>query len=155
MRSPSFNKYINSLDHEELKNEIKLLFKKIPSVKEYYKMELGSETERKKLFDKAKEEIKSRYATKSYRRPRKPRIQKINKILSAMKKKSIFQHELVDLYLFDIETCIGFAKNYQLHTQVMQNHMDQVYEKAVQIIEEDQLQEMFKMRVLQIEKWIS
>jgi len=155
MRSPSFNKYINSLDHEELKTEIKHLFKKIPAVKEYYKMELGSETERKKLFDKAKEEIRSRYATKSYRRPRKPRIQKINKILSTMKKKSIFQHELVDLYLFDIETCIDFARNYQLHTQVMQNHIDQVFQRAQLIIEGDQLGEMFKSRLVNIEKWIS
>lgn len=153
MRSASFNKYINSLNTEELQSEIKMLYAKVPAVKEYYKMELGSEKERASLYKKTKAEIKSRYATKSYRRPRKPRIQKINKILSEMKKKSIFSHELVDLYLYDVEQCIALADEYRLFTTVMHNHINQVFTKAVRIIQSDKLEHLFEERCKEILKW--
>ncbi len=146
MKNTSVSKYINSLSQEELQKEILMLLKKIPAVKEYYKMELGSVKEREQLYKKVKLEITKRYATKSYRKPRKPRIQKINKLLTEMKKKSIFDHELVDLYLFDIETCIRFSIEYGVVTIVMQNHIDQVYEKADALIQESKLEDMFEER---------
>jgi len=153
MRSAAYNKYINSLSPEELQNELKMLYAKIPAVKDFYKMELGSEKERDQLYSKVKKEIIARYATKSRRRPRKPRIQKINKILSEMKKKSIFSHELVDLYLFDIEQCIALADEYHLFTTVMFNHINQVFEKAIRLIQSDRLEDMFKDRCGDIMGW--
>jgi len=147
MKGTSISKYINSLSQEELQKELIMLYKKLPAVKEYYKMELGSEKERKQLYKKAKIEIAKRYATKSYRRPRKPRIQKINKLLSEMKKKSIFDHEMVDLYLYDIETCLQFAKEYRLVTTVMENHISQIYKKVEALIEENNIEELFADRI--------
>jgi len=152
MKNTSVSKYINSLSQEELQKEILMLLKKLPAVKEYYKMELGSVTQREQLYKKAKVEIAKRYATKSYRRPRKPRIQKINKLLTEMKKKSIFDHEMVDLYLFDLESCIKFSMEYGVITLVIQNHIDQVYKKADAIIRENKLQDMFQDRINWIEE---
>jgi len=151
MKGTSISKYINSLSQEELRKEFLMLYKKLPAVKEYYKMELGSEKERSQLYKKAKVEIAKRYATKSYRKPRKPRIQKINKLLTEMKKKSIFDHELVDLYLYDIETCLNFSREYRLVTHVMQNHINQVLEKAYNLIEENKLENLFSERLEWIE----
>jgi len=147
MRSASFNKYLNSLSPEELQNELKMLYSKIPAVKDFYKMELGDDKARGSLYKKVKDEIKSRYATKSYRRPRRPRIQKVNKLLSEMKKKSIFDHEMVDLYLYDLEQCIALADEYRIFTTVMHNHINQVFTKAIRMIQADKLEDMFADRV--------
>jgi hypothetical protein len=81
MRKSSFIKHINQLEEEDLRSELLMLFSKVKGVSEFYKMELGSEADRKKLYDKAKKDIASKFATKSYRRPRRPRIQKTYKIL--------------------------------------------------------------------------
>jgi hypothetical protein len=153
MRSAAFTKYLNSLSPEELQKELKMLYSKIPAVKDFYKMELGDEKARASLYKKVKAEIDSRYATKSYRRPRKPRIQKVNKLLSDMKKKSIFSHELVDLYIYDLEQCIALADEYHIFTTVMYNHINQVFEKAIEIIMADKLEDMFKERIDEILDW--
>ncbi len=153
MKSAAFAKYINSLTIEELQSELKMLYSKVPEVKNYYQMELGSDDERSKLYKKVKQEIQSRYATKSYRRPRRPRIQKVNKLLNEMKKKSIFTHELVDLYLYDMEQCIALADEYRIFTKVMYNHLNQIFEKAIDLIESDLLHDMFAHRCKEIMRW--
>jgi len=153
MRAPAFTKYLNSLSPEELQNELKMLYSKIPAVKEFYKMELGDEKARASLYKKVKAEIKSRYATKSYRRPRKPRIQKVNKLLKEIKAKSVFSHELVDIYVYDLEQCIALADEYNLFTKVMQNHIDQVFTKTIRIIQSDRLEDMFADRIKEIVMW--
>ena len=137
MRKSQFKKHLDQLNEDELKDELLRLFQNVKEVKAYYDMELGSEEERKKLYLKAKTNIESKYATKSYRRPRRPRIQKINAILAEMNRKSIFQHEMVDLYLFDVETAVGFARKYNFYSNVLSNHIISVFEKACHILQED------------------
>jgi len=122
------------------------LYKNVPEVKTYYSMELGSEKERKKLYDRAKKEIVAKYATKSYRRPRRPRIQKINLILGEMKRKSVFAHEMADLYLFDVEQAVAFSRKYQFYSDVLSNHVIKVFNEACRIILEQVLQDLYKSR---------
>ncbi len=147
MSKAKFTKHLKELNIEELRHELLDLYAKVPGVKQYYAMELGSDTDRQKIYAKAKKEIVAKYATKSYRRPRRPRIQKINAILKGIQKASIFEHELVDIYLFDIETALVFTAKYHFYSKVLANHIIGVFAKAIDIISNQQLQSMFKDRV--------
>jgi len=147
MRKSQFSKHLNELNEEELRQELTMLYSKVPEVKQYYAMELGSEGERKKLYDKAKKNIDSKYATKSYRKPRRPRIQKINAILSEMKKNAIFQHEMADLYLYDIEAALVFSVKYGFYSKVLSNHIISTFKKAMKIIRGHNFYDLFQERI--------
>ena len=134
-----FKKHLSELNIEELRHELLGLYDKVKEVKNHYAMELGSENDRKRLYDKAKSEIISKYATKSYRRPRRPRIQKINIILRRMKQTAVFKHELIDLYLFDIEQAMVFIAKYGFFSQTLANHITSVYKMAAQLIAQEQM----------------
>lgn len=150
MRRSSFNKYIVELSEDELKEELLKLFDKIPEVKLFYKMDLGSDKDRKKIYDKAKKDIAKKYVTKSYRRPRRPRIQKVNKILSELKKSSILSFELIDIYLFTSETALAFNKEYQFYSDVLTNNICLCFEKAMLLIKENRMEEDYKERALAV-----
>ena len=146
MRRSQFTNHLKALNEEELREELKTLFARIPEVKKYYAMELGSESDRQRLYDKAKKDISSKYATKSFKKPRRPRIQKINKILSDMKKKSIFSHEMVDLYLFDVECALDFIRKYDFFSTVLTNHIVKTFERATLDIHDLVMHDAFKDR---------
>jgi len=71
MRLSSFKKFIDSLGEEELREELLRVYTKLDEVKKFYKMDMGSEKDRARIFAKAKKEIAKKYLTKSYRRPYK------------------------------------------------------------------------------------
>ena len=52
-----FKKHLSELNIEELRHELLGLYDKVKEVKNHYAMELGSENDRKRLYDKAKSEI--------------------------------------------------------------------------------------------------
>ncbi len=140
MRKSKFRKHLELLEEDELRRELDTLYEKIKAVREYYVMELGTAEDRKVLYDRAKSEIKAKYATKSYRKPRRPRIQKINYILSEMKKKSVFSHEMTDLYLFDVEAAILFMRQYDFFSEVLANHVISVFEEAIRLVRAQRLE---------------
>ncbi|MFT4566998.1 MAG: hypothetical protein ACI9FN_001961 [Saprospiraceae bacterium] len=146
MRKSQFIKHLEELNEDDLRDELLQLYKQVPEVKTYYSMELGTEKERKKLYDRTKKEIIAKYATKSFRRPRRPRIQKINLILAEMKRKSIFAHEMADLYLFDVEEAISFSRKYQFYSDVLSNHVIKTFTEACRIIQEQVLHDTYKER---------
>lgn len=146
MRKSSFLKHINELTEEELRKELDSLFTNIPEVRNYYKMDLGTDLDRKKLFDKAKKDILSKYASKSYRRPRRPRIQKINTILADMSKLSIFDYEMLDLYLYNTECAVDFMINYRFGSPPLFNTIVKSFTKSLLMIQDGKLQNEFKDR---------
>lgn len=146
MSKAKFVKHLKELNIEEMRHELLGLYDKVSEVKKYYAMELGSDKDRKKIFDKAKKEIAAKYATKSYRRPRRPRIQKINAIISKIEKAAIFKHELIDLYLFDLETALVFIAKYNFYSKVIVNHTISIFKKAMKLIDEEFVHDMFKER---------
>lgn len=146
MRISDFNKYLESLEVEDLQNELTILYNKFHNVKEYYALELGNNQERTKIYTKAKMEIKKKYATKSYRKPRKPRIRGINKVLTEMSKKTIFEHEMIDLYLFNTEQANEFIKTYDIFTTPIYNTIKNSFDTAIQLIAKSQLESENKTR---------
>lgn len=147
MRLSNFKKYVNSLEEEELREELLRLYNKLEGVKTFYKMDLGTDKDRKRVFDKAKKEIAKKYLTKSYRKPRRPRIQKVNKILAETRKSTILDYEMIDIYLFTSETALGFMREYDFFSDVLVNNICNSFEKAQNLIKDNLMEDEFKDRV--------
>lgn len=64
-----------------------------------------------------------------------------------MRKTAIFQHEMADLYLFDVETAIVFSIRYGFFSKVLVNHILGVFQKACDIIHDQKIYDMFKDRI--------
>jgi len=146
MRKSTFNKHINQLDVEDLRLELSTLYDKLDAVKKFYKLELGSEQDRIKLYNAAKKKIASKYATKSFRKPRRPRIQKINTILRDLKKEAIFSYEMIDIYLFTTETAVDFMDTYDFYSDPLHNNIIQSFTHAVELIKENRMAEKYNDR---------
>ena len=97
-------------------------------------MELGTHQDREKLFAKAKADIESKYKTKSYRRPRRPRIAKIKKLLNEIEKVSIYQDEMADLHLYNCECALTFMEEYRFISTPLFNIIFHSFQKAIDLI---------------------
>ncbi len=147
MRRSTFLKHISSISEEELRDELLQLFTKVPEVKSFYSMELGDEKDREKIYEKAKVSIQAKYKTKSYRKPRRPRIQKINALLKDLEKKAVFSWEMIDIYLFNAEQGLSFMRDYRFYSEPLKNTILNSLRKALPLIEESLFQEKYKERV--------
>ena len=152
MRRSTFNKHIDQLGEDELREELGVLYSKFEAVRTYYSMELGSEKDRQKRYESAKKEIRAKYATKSYRKPRRPRIQKINKILSELKKMSVFGFEMIDIYLFNVEEGLKFMKEYNFYSSPLFNILNNTFEKALILIKDSRMEDQYAPKVEKILK---
>lgn len=147
MRKSRFLKHIHTINEDELRDELMHLFDKIPEVKAFYALELGNDKDRQKIYDKAKESIKSKYRTKSYRKPRRPRIQKINSLLKELEKTAVFQWDMIDIYLFNAEQGLLFMNTYKFYSEPLKNTILNSLNKALLLIEESLFQDKYKERV--------
>lgn len=148
MSRSSFIKHIKSLNQEELSDEIKMLYTKFKDVKSYYALELGSDEERKKMYNKAKKDITKLYLLRGKFRKR-PKVQKLNTLLSGLKKNAIFPHELIDLYLHSVEHALAFSKARKM-TEPTKNHIVKSYTEALKIISDSLMENEHDERCKQI-----
>ncbi len=146
MRRSDFIKHLSLLTEEELQEEMKTLFSKVKEVRTYYSLELGSDEDRRKIYETAKKEIAAKYVTKSYRRPRRPRIQKVNAILSKLKKEAIFPFEVIDIYLFNVEAAINFMHKYYYDSRPLRNTITTSFAKAIELIVLEKMEDQYKDR---------
>lgn len=147
MRRSTFIKHIKQIEEEELREELLTLYTQIPEVKAHYAMELGSDKDRQKVYEKAKASIISKYKTKSRRRPRRPRIQKINTLLKEMERSSVLPYEMIDLYLFNAEQGLSFMNAYKFYSDPLRNTILKSLEKALALIEDALFQDQYRDRM--------
>jgi len=152
MRKSSFIKHIDQLGEEDLRAELLMLFGKVKEVSEFYKMELGTEADRKRLYDKAKKNITSKFATKSYRRPRRPRVQKVYQILNDTKSKSLLDYEMIDVYLFTCETAVYFADEYEFASTPLFNIIQKTYDWAISLVKLNNMEADYEDRCTALTK---
>lgn len=150
MQKSKFTKFINSLNEDELKIEIDKLFSTFPEVKQHYSMELGTDEDRKKVYDRIKKDLESKYKTKSYRRPKRPRIQKINTILRDVEKHAVFTFELGEIFLYNVECATKFAKDYQYFSDPLNNVILNSYEKSCLYIRDALMEEEYEERLQEV-----
>ncbi len=149
MQKSKFTKYIRSLTEEELLVELETLYTYSPDVKQFYVMELGSEKDRKRVYDNIKKDIESKYATRSLRRPRKPRISKIRAILRNLERQKSFTYELGDVFLFNVECATEYVKKHWILTDPLRNIILETYEKACLNIRDALMEEEHMDRINQ------
>jgi len=150
MRKSTFIKHIKQLGEDELREELLTLFTKVTAVSQYYKMELGSAEERQKTYEKAKLDIESKYKTKSYRKPRRPRIQKIKKIISELNKVTVLNYEMIDIHLFNSECAVKFHNEYDFYSTPLFNTILQSFESALDLITQNKMEDIYKERCQKI-----
>jgi len=146
MNRKTFQNHIDQLEAEDLREELMNLFLKIKEVKNYYLMELGDDRQRKKIYDKAKKDITSKYTTKSYRRPRRPRIQKVKNIIKQLETESIFPFELIDVYLHNAEVALAFMMEYRYDSNPLRNSINSTYQKALNLIDLEMMKDEYSER---------
>lgn len=142
MRKTNFTKFINSLTEEELREEMDKLFTKYKPVKEYYSMELGSDDDRKKLLDRAKNGIGKLYEKFRTR----SRLTKVNSILKELSAISIFDYELADVYIHHIEAATNHLNYYGWARDADYNHLEKSFFKAVDLVTSSQSKDQFDDR---------
>lgn len=146
MRKTNFIKFINSLSDEELREEMDKLYTKYKPVKEYYTMELGSDEDRKKLLDKAKNSIIKlfeKFRTRS-------RLSKVNNILKDISAISIFDHELADVYITHVEAATYHLNYYGWARDSDFNHLEKSFFKAVDLVTSSQSKDQFESRLKEV-----
>jgi hypothetical protein len=146
LRLSTFKKFIESLSEEELRSELLKLYSDNNDVKRHYLMELGSESDRKKVFDKAKKDIASKFKTRSFRKPKRPRISKVNAILKEMNDISIFKDEMAALYLYTCEIALDFMEDYYFYSEPVVNNVFKSFQAACELIQADMAEEAFSQR---------
>jgi len=149
MQKSKFTKYIKSLTEEELMAELESLYVYSPDVKQYYVMELGTEKDRQRIYNNIKKEIEKKYATRSIRRPRKPRISKIRAILRNLERQKSFTYELGDVFLFNVECATEYVKKHWILTDPLRNIILETYEKACLNIRDALMEDEYLDRVNQ------
>jgi hypothetical protein len=148
LRKSNFTKFIDSLSDEELREEMDKLFTKYKSIKEYYTMELGSEDDRKKLLDKAKNGIRKLYEKFRTR----SRLTKVNNILKDMSAISIFDHELADVYITHVEAATNHLNYFGWARDADYNHLEKSFFRAVDLVTSSQSQDQLGGRLKDILK---
>ncbi len=143
MSRSNFIKFIKSLDEDELRKEMTHLYSSIKDVKQYYSMELGTDTDRKKIYDKAKVDIRNLYYIRN--KPRKrPRIQKIKTILKSLEKIAVFTHETIDINLYTCGISMEYLSRRPSTTQAGYNNCLDTFKKAMLLIQQVGMQKEFE-----------
>jgi hypothetical protein len=143
MRKNDFIKFITTISEEDLRKEMELLYDKYKDVKKHYTMELGSEKDRATIFSAARKTILKSYSRRGYR-PKSPKLMKLNNIIKEMETISIFDHELVEFYLFNIETALEFNKTFGYYSEPFENFISRNYVKTLEKIHSAALRDDYK-----------
>ncbi len=139
--------HLKSLLHEELLDEIAMLYDKFPPVKEYYQTRL-SEGGGQAVLENYKDVIRREFFPSRGLPP--ARLSVTRKAVSDFKKVSDSTADLADLMLFYVEAGVQFTREFSDIDEPFYNSMEGMYEKAVKHIVAHQLQEQFEPSCRQI-----
>ncbi len=134
------NKYLKTLSKEELIKEVKKLYDKISGVKEFYKIDLSSDTS--KIVQEYKEKIKKEYFPK--RGYGKARSGVSRKVISDFKKISIHKKDVVELLLYRTEMMLEFTSEYGDIDEPFYNSLESSFAEACKLIHKEQLQKYYR-----------
>jgi hypothetical protein len=135
-----FNKYINTLTEKELIKELKKLYSKFDSVKKYYELELGDNTE--KILDEFKEKIRKEYFPNRGFGQARSSVSK--KVIADFKKISIYEKDVIELLLYRTEMMMEYTQTYGDIDQAFYNSLSNTFEQACKLIQKEKLESYFK-----------
>lgn len=138
----TLKEHLKSLSKEEVEAEVLKLYKKIPKVQEYYKMELGQDTTETVNAYKAK-------LTKEYMPSRgfgQARSGVARRIINDFKKICVFNYDLIDLLLHRVELAVDYTNSYGDIDEPFYNSAISYYREALQLIQKNNFYDKFRDR---------
>lgn len=136
-------KYLDELNEQELRAEIKELYRKFPLIKEYYQLELS--TDSTLVVNDYKNKIR-RYYFPNNRRVKRPKAAKMRELINSFKKVAPFTYDVIDLLFYQVEIMMEFTRERGYVSQGFYQTMISRYKEALQLIEQDQAKEEFRER---------
>lgn len=136
------NQYLDGMSSIELKKEINKLYTKFKDVQKYYELELSGDTSA--VLAEYKNKIKKEYFP-SRGLPRASSSE-CRKIISAFKKISIFQSDVVDLILYRVEVMVKFTGVYGDIDEPFYNSLETSFNEACKLIKQEYLETEFLHR---------
>lgn len=136
-------KHLQALSEEELREEILRLYSTIPLVKEYFQMELSSESTALVLTYKQK--IKRYYFPKG-RAIKRPKAAKMRELIRDFQRISPFPYDVVDLLLFQAECMVEFSAANGFVSSGFQQTLVSRYKEALLLIKKEMLRNDFIKR---------
>ena len=144
-----FKNFLDELNEQELRDELMGLYRKFPIIKEYYQLELSTDSTH--VVDDYKNKIR-RYYFPSGRNIKRPKAAKMRELISQFKKVAPFTHDVIDLLLYQVETMLAFTKERGYVSKGFYQTMVSRYKDALQLIEQEEAKEDFRERSLRIVK---
>ncbi len=125
----TLKKHLDTLEKEELINEVLRLYDKIKTVKEFYEMDLGTDTNA--VLNEYKAKIEKQYFPK--RGHGSPKASEIRKLISDFKKIAAFESDVVDLMIFRVEQAVSFTNAYGDIDEQFYMSAEGVFEDALKL----------------------
>ena len=139
-----FNKYIKSLDEQELAKELKKLYDKFELVRKYYEMELGQNTD--KVLEEYKKKIRKEYfPTRGYGQARSSVSRKV---VAEFRKVSVHDADIAEILMYRVEVMMEFTMAYGDIDEAFYNSLCSGFNQACKMIVKQALQEQYRKRAL-------
>ena len=133
-----FNKYLNHLDEEELRDELQQLYARFPVLREYYRMELGDP---KAVVDKYKAGMrKSFFPTRG--RGKRGRSQS-RKLIKKFAEISVHPKDLVELHFYRAELMAEYVGARRVDSEAYHDSTVKAFAEACALAEREVLLEFF------------
>ena len=135
-------KFLNDLSKEELIKEFEKLYQKFKEVKTYYDIDLGGDTTA--IVNGVKKKIYNEYMPD--RGFGKARSSVVKNLIDDFAKVSIYPSDLIDVILYRVEIAAEFGMSYGYDNEAFYNSCDLAFEKALNLIIKNNLEDEFKER---------
>ena len=133
-----FNKYINHLEEEGLREELQRLYTRFPVLKEYYQMELG---DAKRVVDKYKVNLrKSFFPARGRGKRGRSQSRKIIKKFAAI---SIHPKDLVELHFYRAELMAEYIAARRIDSEAYHDSTVKAFADAAAMAEAEVLLDYF------------
>ncbi len=140
-------KYLKELTKEELIKEVEKLYQKFQPVQQFYSLELGNDS--KELLEHYKKRLaKIFYPKGNYLNPS---MSEANKVIKEFSKISVHVVDTIDLMLYKAELSIKLLEEWGLEFTGVVNSFISEYDKIIDLIRKNNLEEYFRNRCENIE----
>jgi len=144
----TLKKHLEALSREALIAEVLKLYDKIKSVKDYYEMDLGTDTSA--VLNAYKTKIERQYFPK--RGYGNPKASEIRALISAFKKIAVFEFDVVDLLIFRVEQAVNFTNAYGDIDEAFYSSAESAFDDALKLAQKTAILTHIRERSINIVK---
>lgn len=148
-KKTEFKKYVQQLTKEELVKELEKLYTKLKPVQEFYQLDLG--TDSTQLLNDYKRKLFKIFNPRG--RFINPSMSEANKIIKDFSKISVHAVDTIDLMLYKAELSVELFETWGHEFPSVVNSFTTGYDKVVRLIQENNIENHFKERCINIQAY--